>query len=91
VTLFSETHLKPHEKPLIANFHFYRNNSYPGRKGGSTIAVKKGIPHNHVDLQPIVSVETTGICIPICNSEILLAAVYKFPGRAWSDAASLIF
>jgi hypothetical protein len=28
----------------------------------------------------------TGICIPIGNSEILLASLYKSPGRALSDA-----
>jgi hypothetical protein len=28
----------------------------------------------------------TGVCIPIGNSQVLLAAVYKSPGRAWSDA-----
>jgi endonuclease/exonuclease/phosphatase family metal-dependent hydrolase len=27
-----------------------------------------------------------GVCIPIGNSGILLAAVYKSPGRTWSDA-----
>jgi hypothetical protein len=32
-----------------------------------------------------VSVEATGVCIPIGNSEVLLAAVYKSPGHAWSD------
>jgi hypothetical protein len=26
----------------------------------------------------------TGVCIPIGNSEILLASLYKSPGRAWS-------
>jgi hypothetical protein len=30
--------------------------------------------------------EATGVCIPIGSSEILGAAVYKSPGRAWSDA-----
>jgi hypothetical protein len=30
-------------------------------------------------------VETTGFCIPIGNSKVLLVAVYKSPGRAWSD------
>jgi hypothetical protein len=30
-------------------------------------------------------VEATGVCIPIGNSEVLLAAVYKSPGRIWSD------
>jgi hypothetical protein len=28
----------------------------------------------------------SGVCIPICNSEVMLAAVYKSPGRAWNDA-----
>jgi hypothetical protein len=37
-------------------------------------------------LPPLVSIEATGIRIPIGNSEILLAAIYKPPGRAWSDA-----
>jgi hypothetical protein len=50
------------------------------------VAVKKGIPHNHVDLPPLDSVEATGICIPIGNSQVLLAAVYKSPSRAWNDA-----
>jgi hypothetical protein len=58
----------------------YRTDRYPGRKGGTAVAV------NHVDLPPFVSVEATGVCIPIGNSEVLLAAVYKSPGRVWSDA-----
>jgi hypothetical protein len=49
------------------------------------IAIRKGVAHNHVDLPPLVSVEATGVCIPIGNSEALLADVYKSPGRAWSD------
>jgi hypothetical protein len=52
----------------------------------TTFIEPTAIPHNHVDPQPLVSVEATGICITICNSEVLLAAVYKSPGRAWSDA-----
>jgi hypothetical protein len=52
----------------------------------TAVAVRKGIPHNHVDLPPLVSVESTGVCIPIGNSEVLLTAVYKSPGRASSDA-----
>jgi hypothetical protein len=39
-----------------------------------------------VDLPPVVSVEATGVCIPLDNSKVLLAAVYKSPGRAWNDA-----
>jgi hypothetical protein len=47
---------------------------------------------NHVDLIPLVSVEATGVCIPIGNREILLAAVYKSPGCTWSyaDIAELL-
>jgi hypothetical protein len=78
--------LKPQERFIISNYHFYRTDHYPGRKGGTAVAVRKDIPHNHIDLPPLVSVEQTGVCIPIGNSEVLLAAVYKSPGRAWSDA-----
>jgi hypothetical protein len=86
VALLSETHLKHHERFFIPNFQFYRIDRHPGRKGGSAVVDRKGIPHNHVDLPTLVSVEATGVCIPICNSEVLLAAVYKSPVRAWSDA-----
>jgi hypothetical protein len=81
VVLFSETHLKPHEMFFISNYHFYRTYRHPGRN-----AVRRGAPHSYVDLPLPVSVEVTGVCIPIGNSEILLASVYKSPGRAWSDA-----
>jgi hypothetical protein len=40
----------------------------------------------HVDLPPLISVEATGVCIPIGNQESLLEAVYKSPGRTWNDA-----
>jgi hypothetical protein len=40
----------------------------------------------HVDLPPLVSVEATAVCIPIANQEILLADVYKSPGRTWNEA-----
>jgi hypothetical protein len=75
VALFSERHLKPHERFFIPNFHFNRTDRYPGRKGGTAVSVRKGIPHNLVDLPPLVSVEVTGVCIPIGNSEVLLAAL----------------
>jgi hypothetical protein len=86
VPLFSETHLKSHERFYIPNYHFYRIDPHPERKGGTAVAVMKGIPHKHVGLPPLVSVEATGICIPIGNTEILLAAVYKSPGCTWIDA-----
>jgi hypothetical protein len=86
VDLFSETHLKPHESFFIPNYHFYWTDRHPSRKGRTTVAVREGIPHKFVDLQPLISVEATGVCIPIGNSEVLFASVYKSPGRAWSDA-----
>jgi hypothetical protein len=89
VALFSETYLHPHERFFIPNYHFYRTDRPPNRKGETAFAVRKEIPHNHVDLPPLVSEEVTGIYIPIGNSEVRLAAVYEPPHRAWSDAASL--
>jgi hypothetical protein len=86
VALFSETHLKPHERFFISHYHFCLTDRYPGRKGRTTVGVIKGIPHKHVDLPPLVSVEAIRVCIPIGNSEVLLAAVYKSPGRGWGDA-----
>jgi hypothetical protein len=65
---------------------FYRTDLFPGRKGGTTVAVRKGIPHNHVDLPPLVSVEATGVCILTGDCELLLAAVYKSPARVWRVA-----
>jgi exonuclease III len=50
VALFSETHLKPHERFYIPNYHLYRIDCHPGRKGGTAVAVRKGIPHKQVDL-----------------------------------------
>jgi exonuclease III len=44
VALFSETHLKPHERFSIPNFHFYRTDRHPGRKGGTAVAVEKAFP-----------------------------------------------
>jgi exonuclease III len=44
VVLFSETHLKPHERFSIKNYHFYRIDRHPGKKGGTAVAVRKGIP-----------------------------------------------
>jgi hypothetical protein len=54
-----------------------------GQKG--EIAVQKDIPDICTDLPPLLSVEATGVCIPIGNTEMLLAAVYKSTQRLWSD------
>jgi len=75
LALLSETHLKPHEKFYIPNCSFYRTDRFPGRKGGTAVAIRKGIPHTNVDLAPLVSVEDTGVYIPIGNNEVFLAAV----------------
>jgi hypothetical protein len=62
VALLSETHLKPHGRIYIPNYHFYQTDHFPGRKGRSAILVRKGIPHNHVDLPLLVSIEARGSC-----------------------------
>jgi hypothetical protein len=85
VALFSETYLKPHERFFITNYHVYRMDRYSGGKGGTAIAVRKGIPHDHVELPALVSVEAAGVCIPAGNDVVLLAAVYKSPGRPWNN------
>jgi hypothetical protein len=86
VVLFSEKHLKPSDRFFISYYHFYRTDSEPGLKGGTAVAVRKGIPHTHVDLPPLVSIEKTNVCIPRENSKILLSAVYESLDHAWSDA-----
>jgi hypothetical protein len=86
VALFSVTHLKPHERFFILNYHLYRTDRHPCRKGGTAVAVRRVIPRNYVDLSHLVSVEATWVYIPIGNSEVLLTSVYKSPGRAWSNA-----
>jgi hypothetical protein len=55
VALFSETHLKPHERFCIPNYQVYRTDRFPGIKGGTAVAVKKGIPHSHVDYLPLIN------------------------------------
>jgi exonuclease III len=88
MALFSETHLKPHERFYIRNYHFYRTDRHPGRKGGTAVAVRRRIPHMHIHLPPLVSVEAT-YCIPIGKREVLLAAVYRFLGGPGLMQASL--
>jgi exonuclease III len=85
VALFSETHLKPHERFFIPNYHFIVLIISQEKKGGTAVAVRKGIAHNHIGLPPPVSIEATGVCIPIGKSEVKLAAIYKSPGHAWND------
>jgi hypothetical protein len=57
--------------------------SFPGFKSGTAFAVRKDIPHNHVDLLPLAFVQATRVCIPIRHSEVLLA-----PGVAQTSLRS---
>jgi hypothetical protein len=52
----------------------------------SVIAVRKGIPHNRVDLPSLASIGDAGLCVPIGISEVLLAAVRRSPCHTWNDA-----
>jgi hypothetical protein len=84
--LFSETHLKPHERFYIPKHDIYRTDRGDRHNGGTVFAVKKTIPHTCIDLAPLLSVEATGFCIPIGNTEMFLTTVYKSPQRLCSDA-----
>jgi hypothetical protein len=85
VALFSGTHLKPHKRLHIPNYNFYLIDLHPGREGSGDVAVRQGVPHNHADLPPLMSIQPTGVCIPNGDSDILLAAVYISAGRGWID------
>jgi hypothetical protein len=65
VALLSETHLKPHERLFLPNYHFYRNDRFPARKGN---------PRNHVEMCPLLSIKATVVCIPIGKSGLPLVA-----------------
>jgi hypothetical protein len=77
VALFSQTHLKPHDRFHIQYYNFYR---IVTRKDCN--CSQKRHPRTHVDLSPLVSVEPIGFCIPFGNQEILIPAVYKSPRHA---------
>jgi hypothetical protein len=81
VALFSETRRKLHIRFYIPNYDIYQTDREDGHKSGTAAVVKKGIPHRCADLLPLLSVEATGVCIPIGNTDMLLAAVYKSPQR----------
>jgi hypothetical protein len=48
VALVSGTHFKPHERFFIPNYHFYQTGHFPGRKCGTAVTVKNGIPYKQV-------------------------------------------
>jgi hypothetical protein len=69
--------LKHNERLFISNYDVLDN--YPGRKGGTAVAVRKSAPTTMQTPFPLVSVEVTGVCIPTGNYVVILAAVYKSP------------
>jgi exonuclease III len=48
VALFSETHLKPHMRFYIPNYHLYRNDLQDGNKDGTAVAVKNEKPGREI-------------------------------------------
>jgi hypothetical protein len=64
-------------KFCVPNCDIYRTDCEDRHKGGTVVAVKKGIPHTCVNLPPLLPVEATGVYIPIGNPEMFLAALYK--------------
>jgi hypothetical protein len=87
VALFSERHLKRQMRFCIQNDDISWTDHEDRHEGRTVIAVMKGIPHTCTDLllSFLLSVEATGMCIPIGNTEMLLAVVYKALQRLWSD------
>jgi hypothetical protein len=55
----------------IANYDFYRTGSEDGHKDRTDVAIKKIISHTCVYLPALLSVETTMVCMPIGNIELL--------------------
>jgi hypothetical protein len=86
-------HIKPHERFFIPNSYDYWTNCFLGLKGRTAVAVRKGIPQNYIDLPPIVSVEATGVCIPIGSSEISLQLsknLWVTPGLTQTSLCSYV-
>jgi hypothetical protein len=81
VTLFSETHLKSHTRFCVPDYDIYRTDPEDGHKDRTAVVVKKGVPHACVDLPPLLSADATGVCIPIGNTKMFLAVLYKSPQR----------
>jgi hypothetical protein len=70
-----ETLLEPHGRFHLPSGHFHRTDHFLIRKGGNAVALGKGIPHQYVDLPPLVSEDATGIYTLIGNSGVLSAVV----------------
>mgnify|MGYP003623267833 FL=1 len=83
IILLNETHLKPHHRFNVPNFTTYRIDRLTQDGGGGTaILVKSGIPHQHFDLPPLISIEATAIQLQIGGKYTLIVSVYKQPRTA---------
>ena len=60
IALFSETFLKATHHFKLRNYLIYRKDR-PTRGGGTAVAIKREIPHDHIDLPPLLHFEGTGI------------------------------
>jgi hypothetical protein len=90
MSVFSQRHISnPLRIFVIPNYHFYRNDRFPGRKGGTTLVIRKGIPHDLIGGE---------LSLPPCFNRsqwdphtdwwlwVLLAAICKAPWHTWNDA-----
>jgi hypothetical protein len=84
-SLLSETHLKPVTGSIFQIITFIGLTVSPDKKAELALQREKTFPIQYVNLPPLVSIEATGVCIPIGNSEVLLASAYNSPGHAWND------
>jgi hypothetical protein len=69
----------------IPNYDIYRTGLQELEKGGIAVALKGCIPYTYVDLPPLLSIEIIEVFVLIVNTEILLAAVYKYSKRVLSE------
>jgi hypothetical protein len=87
VALLSETHLKPHQRFFVPFYYSYGTDCFPGRKGGTAVAVRKDIPHNRVDLPPLVSIEATVVCkkeSPYIRDNVVYFILYEKRTIMWA-------
>jgi hypothetical protein len=91
VALFSEAHLNPHMRFHIPNYDICPADPQDGHKGGTAAAVKKCVAYTCVDLSPVLSIEPTGVCVPIGHTEMVLSAVHKYPQIVWINTELLRF
>jgi hypothetical protein len=53
VILVSATYFKSHKRIFNSNYHVYRTDRFPDTKGGTAVAIRNGVPINHLDLLPL--------------------------------------